>query len=63
MNTLFHSAPIDTAAWLRIAAVALAGYVAVEVEKWIRRHVRERHLAALDVPHGTAHVTQGGATP
>ena len=36
MNTLFHTAPISGASWLRILAVAAASFVAVEVEKWIR---------------------------
>jgi magnesium-transporting ATPase (P-type) len=37
MNTLFHSAPIEAGAWIRITAVAVAGYAIVEAEKWIRR--------------------------
>ncbi len=36
MNKLFHTAPIDAESWLRIAAVAGAAFVAVEIEKWIR---------------------------
>jgi cation-transporting P-type ATPase F len=36
MNTLFHTAPIDLGSWGRIACVALAAFVAVEFEKWIR---------------------------
>jgi magnesium-transporting ATPase (P-type) len=36
MNRLFHSAPIDAGAWLRIAAVAALAFVAVECEKWLR---------------------------
>ena len=42
MNTLFHSAPITGGAWLRIGAVAVAGYFVVEIEKWIRRHHAHR---------------------
>lgn len=42
MNSLFHTAPIEGAAWARIAAVACAGYAIVETEKWIRRHHRRR---------------------
>ena len=37
MNRLFHTAPISGQAWLRILAVAVAGYALVGVEKWIRR--------------------------
>ena len=40
MNGLFHTAPIDGAAWARAAAVALAGYGIVGTEKWIRRRLR-----------------------
>ncbi len=36
MNKLFHTAPIDAESWLRIAAVAVASFLAVEFEKWIR---------------------------
>ena len=36
MNKLFHSAPIDAKAWLRIAIVVGAAFAAVELEKWIR---------------------------
>jgi magnesium-transporting ATPase (P-type) len=36
MKKLFHTAPIDAESWLRIAAVAGAAFVAVEIEKWIR---------------------------
>jgi Ca2+-transporting ATPase len=36
MNTLFRSAPIAAGTWLRIAAVALAVFVVIEVEKWLR---------------------------
>ncbi|MBL9190157.1 MAG: cation-transporting P-type ATPase [Opitutaceae bacterium] len=36
MNALFHTAPIGAGTWLRIAAVAGAAFVAVELEKWIR---------------------------
>jgi len=37
MNRLFHTAPIRGEAWLRILAVAVAGYALVGFEKWIRR--------------------------
>jgi len=36
MNRLFHSAPLDTAAWLRVLAVGLLAFAAVGTEKWIR---------------------------
>jgi cation-transporting ATPase F len=36
MNELLHSHPIDGAAWLRIAAVGLVAFSAVEFEKWLR---------------------------
>jgi Ca2+-transporting ATPase len=36
MNRLFHTAPLGLDSWLRIAGVALAAFVAVEIEKWIR---------------------------
>jgi Ca2+-transporting ATPase len=36
MNTLFHTAPIGVESWLRIAAVAVTAFIAVEFEKWIR---------------------------
>jgi len=37
MQALFHTASIGPAAWLRIAGVALAGFVVVEIEKALRR--------------------------
>jgi Ca2+-transporting ATPase len=36
MNRLFHSAPIGLEAWLRIALVGIAVYVAVGFAKWLR---------------------------
>jgi cation-transporting ATPase F len=36
MNKLFHTAPINTESWLRIAAVAGVAFLVVELEKWIR---------------------------
>ena len=36
MNNLFHTAPISGESWLRIAAVAGASFVVVEIEKWLR---------------------------
>jgi cation-transporting P-type ATPase F len=37
MNRIFHSAPITGDAWLRIIAVAIAGYLVVGAEKWLTR--------------------------
>lgn len=36
MNRLFHTAPIEGQAWLRIMAVAVAAYAIVGLEKWVR---------------------------
>ncbi|MDI1311110.1 cation-transporting P-type ATPase [Prosthecobacter sp.] len=36
MNHLFHTAPLDADAWLRIVCVALLSFFLVELEKWIR---------------------------
>jgi magnesium-transporting ATPase (P-type) len=36
MNRLFHSAPLDGAAWLRVAAVGVVVFCVVELEKWLR---------------------------
>ncbi|MDP1586891.1 MAG: HAD-IC family P-type ATPase, partial [Prosthecobacter sp.] len=36
MQHLFHTAPLDAGAWLRIAGVALLSFGAIELEKWIR---------------------------
>jgi magnesium-transporting ATPase (P-type) len=36
MNRLFHSAPITGESWLRIVAVGVIAFAAVELEKWIR---------------------------
>ncbi len=40
MNRMFHSAPIDLASWGRILVVGIIIYLAVGVEKWIRRNSR-----------------------
>ncbi len=37
MNRFLTSAPIDLAAWGRILAAGLIGYLIVELEKWLRR--------------------------
>jgi magnesium-transporting ATPase (P-type) len=36
MNRLFHSAPLNLEAWLRILFVGLCGWAIVGFEKWIR---------------------------
>jgi cation-transporting ATPase F len=36
MNHLFHTAPLDPGAWLRILSVALLSFGAIELEKWLR---------------------------
>ena len=46
MNRLFHSAPIDAGAWLRIAGVSALALVAVEFEKWLRFGRRRRDQPA-----------------
>jgi cation-transporting ATPase F len=41
MQRLFHTAPLDAGAWLRITGVTTLALAAVELEKWIcasRRH-------------------------
>ena len=47
MNRLFHSAPIDGGAWLRIAGVAALAFAAVEFEKWLRFGRQTRHEPEL----------------
>jgi len=39
MNRVFHSAPISLADWLLIALIAVAVYVIIGLEKWVRLHV------------------------
>jgi magnesium-transporting ATPase (P-type) len=36
MQHLFHTAPLDEGAWLRIAGVTLVSFAVIELEKWIR---------------------------
>ena len=36
MNRLFHSAPLDAGAWLRIIAAGCTAFAIVEIEKWFR---------------------------
>ena len=37
MNGVLSSAPISAGAWARVVAVGFAGYLLVELEKWLRR--------------------------
>lgn len=48
MNHLFHSAPLDTGAWLRIAAVTLISFLAVELEKWLRFGRQRRKVVQIE---------------
>jgi cation-transporting P-type ATPase F len=36
VNKLFHSAPIELEAWVRIVAAGIAAFAIVEFEKWVR---------------------------
>ncbi|WP_447863315.1 cation-transporting P-type ATPase [Nitrospira calida] len=47
MNRLFHTSPIDGPAWVLILAVAVAVYLIVGVEKWIRRHWQARRAESV----------------
>jgi magnesium-transporting ATPase (P-type) len=51
MNRLFHTVPLEAAAWLRIGAVACAAFVVVEIEKWIRI----KTYACTCAPHRLTH--------
>jgi cation-transporting P-type ATPase F len=42
MNTIFHTAPIDAAAWVRIVLVGAAAYGVIGLEKWTRRTLQAR---------------------
>jgi hypothetical protein len=44
MNKLFHTAPIDLGAWLRVAGVSAASFLIVELEKQVRAR-RRRSLS------------------
>ncbi len=37
LNAVLSSAPLSLGAWARIVAVGFAGYLLVELEKWVRR--------------------------
>lgn len=39
LNRLFHSAPLDASAWMRVLAAGAAVLVVVEIEKGIRRAI------------------------
>lgn len=43
MNQFFHSAPIGWDAWWRILLTALAAYLIIGSEKWIRRKWQSKH--------------------
>lgn len=45
MNKLFHTAPLNPQAWLRIIAVAAFAFLVVEFEKWIRFGANRGHRA------------------
>ncbi|MBE7502317.1 MAG: cation-transporting P-type ATPase [Verrucomicrobiales bacterium] len=57
MNRLFHTAPISGPAWLRILAVAVAGYALVGIEKWIRRRWAIARAAADPAPAPNTSIT------
>ena len=47
MNFLFHTTPLGWETWIPIAAVGLASYVIVEVEKWVRRKLKSSSSLSL----------------
>jgi cation-transporting ATPase F len=49
LNSLLHSAPIGWDAWWRILATSVAGYLIIELEKWIgrRRAVRQAEVEPI----------------
>lgn len=53
MNQLFHTAPLDQGAWVRIGMVAALSCLAVEWEKWLRfgRHTKETTISAQSALH------------
>jgi cation-transporting ATPase F len=50
MNEAFHSAPLDSAAWLRVLAVALVASLIVGFEKWVRARWGVGHFGGIDGP-------------
>jgi len=48
LNRLFHSSPLSSDSWLRVAAVALAAFAAVEFEKWLRFGGKRGQLKELE---------------
>lgn len=47
LNGLFHSAPIDASAWMRVLAAGAAVLVVVEIEKGIRRAIGTGKIDAV----------------
>ena len=41
MNRLFHSAPINLEAWLKITGIAVGIFLIVELEKWVRFRLKK----------------------
>jgi Ca2+-transporting ATPase len=53
MNRLFHTAPISGAAWLRVSGVAVAVYLVVGFEKWVRFRLENRPRPRAIAPKRT----------
>ena len=53
MNRLFHTAPLDGAAWVPILATAMVAYLLVGFEKWIRRRLTATRSGARRSGEGT----------
>jgi cation-transporting ATPase F len=49
-NRLFHTAPIDAEAWIRIVAVAASASLLVGTEKWIRFHLTWKSIRGTNQP-------------
>ncbi|HEY5895591.1 MAG TPA: cation-transporting P-type ATPase [Chthoniobacterales bacterium] len=61
MNAAFHSAPLDADAWVRILTVAVAVWLIVGIEKWIRARSdveRSAELASHPETMATSHRSQ-----
>jgi magnesium-transporting ATPase (P-type)/predicted PurR-regulated permease PerM len=61
-NQLFHSHPLDATDWIAPVAVALAGFLAISMEKWLWRQrwnadLTGRHDTDLSPDRGTLHMT------
>jgi cation-transporting ATPase F len=50
-NRLFHTAPIEVEAWIRIVAVAAGASLSVGAEKWIRFHIKWKSVCGPHQPH------------